>query len=453
MSNLGFHSLFHRTSAFGGLRTVRFFIERGKELFSPEASIPAKKSLFRASPPTLRSFNIILFTVAFELDYVNIVRMLELSSIPPLSNERDERYPLIISGGIAPSANPRVLSVFSDFVCVGDMDDLLERILEILFRCNFRKSENTLKEIEGFEGIYRMDGRTPKRWVKEDITVPAHSAVLTRKTEFSDKFLIEIVRGCRHNCTFCMTRCVTRPVRFVKSELITRTVKSVIAYTRKVGLIAPVLTDHPEIVEIVKKMNSLGFVASFSSLRADDFSEELARLLKANGQKTVTFAPETGSFILRKQIGKDLADEDLYRAVALAAANGVKRFRYYFMYGLPGETTDDVRNIVLISKKTMNLIFKMGCTLHLSINPFIPKKGTALEGESVYPLEYYREMQKLLEKELSGIPGISVKFESLRFLHIQHQLSIGNLDTGYLLNDCILKGSMRPFQELGIGGY
>jgi radical SAM superfamily enzyme YgiQ (UPF0313 family) len=447
MSNLGFHSLFHRTSVFGRLRTVRFFLEKGKELFSPEAFISEKKSLFRASPPTLRNFDLILFTVAFELDYINIIKMLELSSLPPLSSDRDERYPLIITGGTAPSANPNVLSVFSDLVCVGDMEDLLERILETLFRYNFRKSDNAFKEIEEIEGVYRMGGKVPMRWIKKDITTPAHSAVLTSKTEFRDKFLIEVVRGCRNTCTFCMTGCVTDPVRIVKSELITKLVKGIIPYTRRVGLIAPVLSDHPDIVEIVKKINALGFVASFSSLRADKFSKELAGLIKTNGQKSVTFAPETGSYILRKRIGKDLSDEDLYHAVTLAAENGVKRFRYYIMYGLPKETADDIRKIVLLSKRTLDLISQLGCTLHLSINPFIPKKGTALERQSIYPFEYYREMQKLLKKELEGIDNLSVKFESIRFLYLHYQLSIGSMDTGYLLNDCIRKGSMRPFKE------
>jgi radical SAM superfamily enzyme YgiQ (UPF0313 family) len=249
-----------------------------------------------------------------------------------------------------------------------------------------------------------------------------------------------------------MTRCVTRPVRVVKSELITSIVKRAIPYTKKVGLIAPVLSDHPDIVEIVKKINALGFLASFSSLRADAFSAELARLINANGQKSVTFAPETGNFTLRKQIGKDITDEELYHAVTLAAENGVKRFRYYIMYGLPGETTNDIHSIALISKRTIDLISKMGCTLHLSVTPFVPKKGTLLEGEGVYPLEYYKEMQKLLKKDLEGIPNLSLKFESARLLYLQYQLSIGTADTGFLLNECILKGSLKPFQELRIKG-
>jgi radical SAM superfamily enzyme YgiQ (UPF0313 family) len=450
MSNLGFHSLFHRVAAFRGIRTARFFIERGSELFSPEVFLPEKRGIFRAAPPTLKSFDIILFTVAFELDYVNVVRMLKLSSIPPISSRRNGKYPLVITGGIAPSANPLPLSVFSDLVCVGDMEGLLEGILEVLFTHDFRKSNEALGEVEKFNGVYRTGGGAPTRWIKKDITFPAHTVILTHKTEFQDMFLIEVVRGCRQNCTFCMTRCVTRPVRTVKSELITKTVKMVVSHTKKVGLIAPVLSDHPDLIEIVKKINALGFIVSFSSLRADAFTEEIAGLLKANGQNSVTFAPETGSFALRRQIGKNITDEDLFHAVSLAVKNGIKKLRYYIMYGLPGETPDDIRNIATISKKTMDLISQAGCTLYLSVNPFVPKKGTALEGESIYPLDYYREMQHLLKNELGGIPHLSVKFESIRFLYMHYRLSIGAEDTGYLLDECVSKGSMRPFHQLEI---
>jgi radical SAM superfamily enzyme YgiQ (UPF0313 family) len=452
MSNLGFHSLFHRVSAFRGIRTARFFIERGSELFSPEAFLPEKKGIFRAAPPTLKSFDLILFTVAFELDYVNVVRMLKLSSIPTISSKRDEKCPLVITGGIAPSANPLPLSVFSDLVCVGDMEDLLEGILEILFTHDFRKSNEALGVVEKLKGVYRTGGGAPTRWIKKDIAHPAHTVIITLKTAFQDMFLIEVVRGCRQNCTFCMTRCVTRPVRTVKSELITRTVKRVVSHTKKVGLIAPVLSDHPDLIEIVKQINALGCVVSFSSLRADAFTEELAGLLRANGQNSVTFAPETGTFALRRQIGKILTDEDLFHAVLLAVKNGIKKFRYYIMYGLPGETTDDIRSIALISKKTVDLISQAGCTLYLSVNPFVPKKGTALEHESIYPLDYYREMQHLLKKELEGIPRLSVKFETIRLLYMHYRLSLGTEETGYLLDECVSKGSMRQFHQLETRG-
>jgi radical SAM superfamily enzyme YgiQ (UPF0313 family) len=449
MSNLGFHSLFHRTASFQGVRAVRFFIERDKTLFSPEAYIPEKKRLFPPDGISLMGFDVILFTVSYELDYVNVIQMLELSSIPPVSEERDDRFSFIISGGIAPTANPLPLSVFSDLVFTGDMEEGLERILQTLFRQRFEKSDETRRKLSSVQGSLLAGWDVPKRNVSNTIPVPAHSVVLTPQTEFSNMLLVEIVRGCRGTCSFCMTRCATNPVRIVEEASILDCVRKGASHTRRVGLVAPLITDHPRLIEIVRSINRLGVRVAFSSMRPDRFSLKLAGLLKENSQTTVTFAPETGSFLLRRSIGKDIGDDVLLSAVHVAAQHGVRKVRYYIIFGLPDETPHDVLSVGVLARNTMKILGEYGGSLHLSINPFIPKKGTPLEKEQVCPPDYYKEMKKLLGNELGNDRAISMRFESTRLLYLQHHLSVGGRETGRLLYRCYIDGSMKPFDDLG----
>lgn len=446
MSNLGFHSLFHRTALFQGVRAVRFFIERGGALFSPESLIPEKKRLLERCGGTLRGFDVILFTVSYELDYLNLVKMLRVSDIPPLCEEREGRFPIIVAGGVAVSANPLPLSVFCDIVFAGDMDGSLERILEILFRRGFEKGGKTAAMLAEVPGVYLGGTKIPERNIKDPLSEPAHTVVLSPNTEFSNMFLVEIVRGCKGSCSFCMTRCVNRPVRTVKPHKVIERVRLASSFTKRAGLVAPLITDHPELAGMVKEINGLGVRVSFSSMRPDRFTESLASLIEENGQTSVTFAPETGSSVFRKRIGKRIENEEFFKAVEIAAAFKVRRVRYYLIYGLPGENDDDIVSFGDIAKKTNDIVKRHNGTLYLSINPFIPKKQTPFENAGIHPISYYKAAEARIKRVLEPLE-ISYRFESTRFLHLQYHLSVGGIDTGRLLYRCILEGSMKAFEH------
>ena len=471
MSNLGFHNLFNRISSFHGLRAARFFLERGNMLYSPDMDNPRKAKLFSYAGPSLKGFDAVFFSVSFELDYINLIKMLMISSIPPLCNERqqDSRRPgaVVITGGIAVTANPEIISAFSDIVFIGDMEENLEKILYILVQKIFvtgrkipgRTHKNDIpmsyrlfEELSAVDGVYIAGnsgnaGKTsaPKRSILKDIAQPAHSVVLTGGTEFSNMFLIEIVRGCRGTCLFCATRCATGPVRQVRKKVVLSIIAKARPETGRVGLIGPVLTDNDELVEIVEAINDMGFRAVFSSLRADEYSDTLAGLLVKNRQNTVTFAPETGSFRLRKKIGKNLTDEDLLKAVSLSVEHGIKNIRFYIMYGLPGEKIEDIKATADLVKRTAGLLKKPGCTLHLSVNPFVPKKGTPFGAWKVSPESYYINMREILTCELKGTERVSLKFDPLRNFYIHSLLSIGTRETGLKLYNCLIKKSLKSF--------
>jgi radical SAM superfamily enzyme YgiQ (UPF0313 family) len=224
-------------------------------------------------------------------------------------------------------------------------------------------------------------------------------------------------------------------------------VKRALPLTEKVGLVGPVLTDHQDLPFIVREINSIGGTVSFSSFRADQFTEKIATLVERNGQKAITFAPETGSEKLRKKIGKRLKNDQFLEAVSRALSHGVRRVRLYFMYGLPGEQKRDILAIANLVRDTVVFLRAPGQSLHLSINPFIPKKGTALAMQRPRSVGYYRNAQDILRRELGGMRGVELKFEPLKWLYLHSLLSIGDRETGIQLCKSFEKGALSKFSK------
>lgn len=483
MSNLGFQSLYHRTASFHGIRARRFFIEKNGSMYTPDWT----RAGATTGPSTPAECDVILYTVSFELDYVQIIRMLIGSGISPLRAQRRESDPVVIVGGMPVTVNPRITARIADVIYRGDMEVSIDRMLGCLMDHGFKKGPRLLEGLAELEGCFvpAVSGGPPEVAILERIEEPAHTVIMTKKTEFSGMFLIEVCRGCRNTCTFCLVRCAASPPRCVPVEPILDTVAEISkcsdfteatrgtagheglggptgrsrfpvavhgkntvdgqrGFTR-VGLIAPVLTDHTHLATIVRGLNGMGKRVSFSSLRADYFTEETARLLRENGQTTVTFAPETGSEKLRRRIGKGLDDAALLNAVSLAQEYGVRRFRYYIMYGLPGESEDDIAAITRLVERTLAVLQPSGSTLHVSINPFIPKKQTPLEGFEIYPIKYYRRHAAFLKARLGSLEQLTVRMEPLRHVQIQYHLSIGDEPVGELLCRAVLEEDMKGF--------
>ena len=436
MSNLGFLSLFHFLASIDGIKVDRYFIERDGKLFSPEVSI-LKTSSNRNRITGLAAFDALFFSVSFEMDYINIVKMLLLSGIDPISENRTKKNPIIITGGIVVTANPMPMSVISDIVYLGDMELGLKNLLELLFEHKFKRHDKFLNNASKIPGFYvrNVNSVVPDRAVKNDIETPAHSVIVSSNTVFANKFLIEVARGCKNSCRFCMTRTSNFPPRSIQKDSILEVAKRVKNYAGSVGLIAPVVNDNPDLIKVVNELNKIGYSVSFSSLRADRFTKELARLIRVNGQRTVTFAPETGSDSLRKKIGKFLKNEVILNSVELSIKNGIKNIRYYFMYGLPFERWEDIEAILNLTNETLKIVGNYG-SLHLSINPFIPKKKTPFENEKIKNLSYYNNVKGYLLNNLKQIKkskNLSIRFESLKFIHTHFFLSEGNEKTGYYL--------------------
>jgi radical SAM superfamily enzyme YgiQ (UPF0313 family) len=227
--------------------------------------------------------------------------------------------------------------------------------------------------------------------------------------------LVEIQRGCPNRCKFCAAPVIYHPFKQFSKESIISAIDFGLPHRKKIGLIGGDVLAHPHFEDIAEYIHSRGATFSPSSVRADRITERTARLLKISGHRTITLAPEAGSETLRKAIGKNISDERFVEAVQTLSEQGIKQIKLYFMIGLPGETENDIKKIAGLA---LRLKGAGAQKITVAINPFVPKKNTALANEEFAGVALLKKKIRLIKKELSMAGGVSLKFESpLASLH------------------------------------
>jgi radical SAM superfamily enzyme YgiQ (UPF0313 family) len=462
MSSLGFQAIYHLLNRREQVVAERFFLPEG-----PEGSLKLKDgkgilSLESLSP--LQRFDIIAFSLSFENDYPNILRLLELGRIPVLAEGRDEVHPLIMAGGVTTFLNPEPIAPFFDFFLAGEAEPILDPFLDLLWE--LRQGPQTKREIllrlaEEIPSIYvpsfyrveyHKDGtirsRVPLEGVREKVEVsrqnplctpPAMSAIRTPDTEFAGRILIELGRGCGRSCRFCAAGYVYRPPRSHQLPEVLSSLEKALLEERKFGVLAPSVADIPGVQEVTRSILEGGGSFSLSSLRADALTPEMIEHLRRSGQKTLAVAPEAGSERLRRVINKHLSEEQIIEAVRMIAGAGDFAIRLYFLIGLPTETREDVSQIVELVKHIKHWLVKESGTrgrigqLRLSINCFVPKSFTPFQWFPMDQVESLKEKQKWLKKALSREGGIKVNFDIAKWAFVQSLLSMGDRRVGQLL--------------------
>lgn len=227
--------------------------------------------------------------------------------------------------------------------------------------------------------------------------------------------LVEIQRGCPNRCKFCAAPVIYQPFKQFSKESVISAIDRGLPHRKKIGLIGGDVLAHPSFEDIADYIHSCGATFSPSSVRADRITARTAELLKISGHRTITLAPETGSETLRKAIGKDISDERFVQAVETLSEHGIKQIKLYFMIGLPGETDLDIKKIADLALK----LKRSGAQrVTVAINPFVPKKNTALANADFAGVASLKKKIRLIKKELSMAGGVSLKFESpLASLH------------------------------------
>src|SRR5579862_4330350 len=272
----------------------------------------------------IAEFDVIGFSVSFELDYLNVLKMLDLAGLPLLAEERDEHFPLVIMGGPAPWVNPEAVAPFVDAFVIGEAEGLTDLLIpairEHLDAGGWRHKKALLRRLSQIQGVYvpslhefhygddgavsevvPLDGAPMpvRRGVARDLhRYNTSTQILTPNTEFSGMLLAETARGCGQGCRFCFAGYAYRPVRYTPPEQLEREFAERQAQELvqlRVGLVGSSLTDHKQIAEITQSLAAKASGVSLASLRADNLSEQVACAIGAAGQKTVTIAPETGS--------------------------------------------------------------------------------------------------------------------------------------------------------------
>jgi radical SAM family uncharacterized protein len=477
MSNLGFQKIYSLLNRHADILCERVFLP------SPEDVIRFKKEnipLFSLESQTpVHDFDIVAFSVTFESDYINILRMLSLSHIPLKSGDRNGRYPLILMGGICATFNPEPLSDFIDIFFIGEGDEAIDEILEVLREDNEGR-EGLYKRLSAIEGIYVPSGyeiiynksgiiekvshkdgfpeRVKRRWVKDLNKTPTSSRIITSNTVFGDMYLIEVGRGCGKHCRFCLAGYSYRPPRSYSAEVILKEASEGLKYGKKIGLVGSAICDNPDIVKICEGVDKMGGIISVSSLRLDKLSERLIKLLSDSGHKTATIAPEAGSERLRRVINKEMSDDEIIAAARFIVSSGIPDFKLYFLIGLPTETDDDIDAIVSLSKRIKHSILKIARdkkhlgNITISINPFIPKPFTPYQWERMEDVASLNRKIKKLKSGLRGVGNINVIHELPKWSFVQTLLSLGDRRVGELLYKCHqLDGDwFKTFRETNI---
>ena len=423
MSNLGLSILYHLINERKDSLCERVFlpdidlekllIKKDIPLFSLESKKPVK------------NFHIFGVSIQTELTYTNFLNLLYLSKIPIYSRDRKD-FPVVIVGG--PSAlNPMPLLPFVDAFVIREGEEVVGEIIDefVLDR------EEFLKRISNIRGVFVPKfgiTKIEKRYVKDlDKTYFPIKPIVPYVELIHERATVEIFRGCDRGCRFCISGMEKRPRRERSVKDILSLMQKILKNTgfEEVSLLSLSTSDYSNILPLVEGLRKITdekkISISLPSLRIDNFSLKILDIIDTGRKTTLTFAPEAGTERLRDVINKPIKDDDIFSVVREAVKRGWRKIKFYFMIGLPTETMEDIEGIVNIVKRIRRE--NGNISLHLSINPFIPKPFTPFQWEGFMPKEDYLSKKRFLKR---SIKGAKISFRGWEESFIEAILSRGN---------------------------
>jgi radical SAM superfamily enzyme YgiQ (UPF0313 family) len=453
MSSLGFQTVYRLFNDLDDVVCERVFLPAKQEL---KAQLEAGTPLLTLESQTpVADFDVFAFSVSFEWDYTNVVTLLRLAGLPPRAADRNSRHPLVVIGGAVTFVNPEPLAMFADVIAAGEGELLVPTLTTTVHAAEDR--EDLFRRLTTERGFYipsfydvhyAADGTigafepksgtgappvVKKAAVKSiDHLDPPATSIFTPETEFGSRFLIEVVRGCANLCRFCWAGYNYLPVRAFPADRILELAAQARQYSSKVGLVSIALCDHPEIERILTGLLDMGYSISPASLRLDDLTEPIVRLLRKSGERSITIAPETGSDRLRRVINKTVTNDEILAATELIFANGIDNLKLYYMIGLPTETDDDLAAIRDLTSEMRDIMLKHGRPrgrlgrIVGSVNPLIPKPGTAYQRLPMEDPAITDAKGKRLRQMLSGLDNVYFNIKSERHSYYQALLSLGD---------------------------
>ncbi|MBT9315594.1 B12-binding domain-containing radical SAM protein [Leptothoe spongobia] len=393
------------------------------------------------------------FSVSWELDYINILNLLEQQQVPIRSCDRTHHHPLIFGGGPVLTANPEPFADFFDIVLLGDGEDLIPTFIDTYQSVRTANRQEQLKTLAHIPGIYvpslyqpiYESPTGPISRVEPVSSVPATvkkqtyrgnvllaSTVVTEKAAWENIFMVEVVRSCPEMCRFCLASYLTLPFRTASlDESLIPAIERGLEVTKRLGLLGASVTQHPGFEELLDYINQPHYDdvrLSIASVRTNTVNENLANTLVKHGTKSITIAVESGSERVRESINKKLDTADIEKAVINAKAGGLSSVKLYGMAGIPGETETDLEAtaamMLQLKKAAKGLRLTLGCST------FVPKAHTPFQWYGVNPKA--EKWLKFLQKKLRS-QGIDFRPESYNWSVIQTLISRGDRRIGPLL--------------------
>ncbi len=444
MSNLGIHAIYSLLNGYPEAVCERVF-------WDAESHAPGTRLISLESQRPVIDFPVLAFSVTYELDYLNIPSILRAGGIPVYAAERDETHPLVIAGGPCIIANPVPLSPFFDCLCIGEAEVILPAMFPVISRFLGAPRREMLEALSNVPGVWvpqvHQDQPVARQWLADLDRFPVHSTILTPDTELADLYLIEVQRGCGWACCFCLVNNAFRPRRFRSVESLVAQAEAGLQHRKRIGLVGPAVSDHPEFPKLLDSLHRLGAEISVSSLRIKPLYPALLGEMERGGAQTVALAPEAGSQRLRRAIRKGITEEDILEAMRTVAGQGIHHLKLYFMFGLPTETDEDIREMADLTLKCKAILDERnpGSRIDVSLAPFVPKAGTPFERMAMEKVPVLERRLALLKDSLPP-KGIGIKNESPEWSEVQAVLARGDASLAPVLAD-VAKPSLAAWRH------
>lgn len=452
MSSLGFQTIYRILNSRSDSVCERVFMPDRSDL---EQLSRTRRLTTMESQTPVQNFDVLAFSLSFEMDCPNVMRLMDLSGIEPMAAGRisGSRQPLVIAGGPAVTFNPEPLADFVDAFVIGEAEDVLDEVADVLRGGIDGDRETLLKRLAQIEGVYvpmfytplyREDGtiarieadegvpsQVRRRWAAGIGKRPASTVILTPETEFSNMTLVEVARGCGRQCRFCAAGFTYLPSRPADPDAVMDAIHAHASGVHRVGLMSASVFDHPGSSVICQSLISEGVDFSISSTRADTLSRDVAGMLTQGGHKTLTIAPEAGTERLRTVINKTISYGDIRNAAESAWDSGFKRVKLYFMIGLPTETEDDIRAIADLAIEIAGM--HKWRKVSASVSCFVPKPSTPFQWAPMDAEGILADKLKLIRALVRPVNSIEFHSESPREAIVQGVLSRGDRRVGKAL--------------------